>query len=181
MKFRLILAFIPLALAACDENAMAGLNLPFGQKQPEVAAPPVPPANPQAPSVSPLQQPIEIAGAETRQVSTAELQTMNTAAFTASGNEPFWRVDVADGKALYRTPDNQKGRVIAVRRIIYAGGVEYIGEYNARPFALNIHTRQCEDSMSGEKFPMVATLGISGKRNSGCARPAEAAPAASAS
>ncbi len=177
MKFRLILAMIPVALAACDENAMAGLNLPFGQQQPELAGPPVPPANPQAPAVSPLQQPIEIAGTAARPVSTAELQTMNAAAFTASGNEPFWRVDVADGRALYRTVENQKGRVIPVRRLVYAGGVEYVGEFNARPFALNIHTRKCEDSMSGEKFPMVATLGVSGRRNAGCARPVETAAA----
>ncbi|WBU62958.1 COG3650 family protein [Paracoccus aerodenitrificans] len=176
MKFRLALVLLPLALAACDEQAMQDLRMPWDQPldaTPEPAAPPVDPMQIPLvdPEVSPTQVPMEVEG-QRNAVATAESTTLNTMAFTASGNEPFWRVDVAEGTARYATPDNQSGRNISVNRIVYRQGVEYVGTLNGLPFTLNIRNVACQDSMSGDTFPMTALLRSGSQRMQGCARPA---------
>lgn len=189
MKLRYALALLPLTLAACDEQAMQDLRMPWDK--PLDAAPAAVPAEPVDPmqtplvdpEVSPTQVPIEVEG-EHSAVATAEATTLNTLAFTARGNEPFWRVDVANGTARYRTPENQSGRNIAVNRIVYRQGVEYIGELNGGPFSLNIRNVRCADSMADRTYPMTALLRVGSTRMQGCAGPAEplatdpAAPAA---
>ncbi len=183
MKLRLALVLLPLALAACDEQAMKDLRMPWDKPldaTPAAAA--TPPADPMktplvAPAVSPKDVPIEAAG-EQKAVSTAEAETLNVTAFVARGNEPFWRIDVSGNTAKYQTPDNQKGRNIAVNRLVYASGVEYIGVLDGVPFSLNINGKDYVDDMSGEKFPMSAALRIGARHSNGCASPAGAAAAA---
>lgn len=181
MKLRYAMLLLPLGLAACDEQAMQDIRMPWDK--PAETAPAPAPVDPMstplvAPSVSPNVVPVEVEG-ERKQVATAEAATLNAAGFIARGNEPFWRVDVAGGTAKYQTPDNQKGTNIAVSRIVYQQGVEYIGERGGASFSLNIRNVACTDSMSGEKFPMTAVLRHGSKRMQGCAAPAEAAaPAA---
>ncbi|WEF23018.1 hypothetical protein [Paracoccus sp. S3-43] len=156
-----LIALMTLPLAACE-----GVTLPgFGTAEPQVQGHKGPPG------VSPLEQPIET-GTEAKAVSTAEAATYNTAAFSARGNEPFWAVDVAGSTAIYKTPDNQKGRAIRVNRLAFAQGVEYVGVHAGRPFVLNIRATECQDSMSGQDFPFTARLTVSGKSNAGCAAPA---------
>lgn len=158
-----LIALMTLPLAACD-----GANLPgLGRSEPQVQGHQGPPG------VSPLEQPIET-GAEARPVSTAEATTYNTAAFSARGNEPFWAVDAAGGTAIYKTPDNQRGRPIRVNRLNFAQGVEYVGVHSGRPFVLNIRATACQDSMSGDRFPFTARLTVSGRTETGCAGPASA-------
>ncbi|WP_207472260.1 COG3650 family protein, partial [Paracoccus fontiphilus] len=158
-----LIALMTLPLAACE-----GVNLPgLGTAEPEVQGHKGPPG------VSPLEQPIET-GAEVKPVSTAEASTYNTAAFSARGNEPFWAVDVAGSTAIYKTPDNQKGRPIRVNRLAFAQGVEYVGVHAGRPFVLNIRAAECEDSMSGQDFPFTARLTVSGRSEAGCASAASA-------
>lgn len=157
-------ALMTLPLAACGGIDLPGLRTPdataaAGHKGP--------------PGVSPLEQPIETGG-EARPVSTAEASTYNTAAFSARGNEPFWAVDVAGGTAIYKTPDNQKGRPIRVNRLAFAQGVEYVGVHAGRPFVLNVRAGKCEDGMSGQDFPFIARLTVSGRSDTGCAAPATA-------
>ncbi|MBA4492560.1 COG3650 family protein [Paracoccus sp. S1E-3] len=185
MKLRLALVLLPLALAACDEQAMKDLRMPWDKPLDATPAATTPPVDPMKtplvdPAVSPRDVPIETAG-DQKAVATAESETLNTAAFVARGNEPFWRIDVAAGTAKYQTPENQKGRNIKVNRLVYAGGVEYIGVLDGAPFSLNINGKDCVDNMSGEKFPMTASLRIGSRTTSGCASPAEVAPAATAS
>ncbi len=158
-----LIALMTLPLAACE-----GVNLPtIGSAEPEVQGHQGPPG------VSPLEQPIET-GTEVRPVSTAEAATYNTAAFSARGNEPFWAVDVAGSTAIYKTPDNQNGRPIRVNRLNFAQGVEYVGVHSGRPFVLNIRAAACQDSMSGDRFPFIARLTVSGRSEAGCAGPAAA-------
>lgn len=186
MKLRYAMALLPFALAACDEQAMQDIRMPWDKPEVAASAAPVDPMSTPlvAPSVSPNDVPIEVEG-ERKQVATAEAATLNASSFVARGNEPFWRVDVVGGTAKYQTPENQSGTNVAVKRIVYQQGVEYIGERGGASFSLNIRNVACTDSMSGEKFPMTAVLRNGSKRVQGCAAPAEAAapaaPAAAAS
>lgn len=159
-----LLALLTLPLAACEGGF--GLDSLNPESQPEAEGHKGPPG------VSPLEAPIETGAAEARAVSTAEATTYNTAAFSARGNEPFWAVDVAGNTAIYKTPDNQRGRAVQVNRLAFAKGVEYIGVLNGRPFVVNIRAAQCRDSMSGDRFPMTASLTVSGRTQTGCAGPA---------
>lgn len=158
-----LIALMTLPLAACDGASLPGL----GSAEPQVQGHKGPPG------VSPLEQPIET-GAEVRPVSTAEAATYNTAAFSARGNEPFWAVDVAGSTAIYKTPDNQKGRPIRVNRLAFAQGVEYVGVHAGRPFVLNVRAAGCQDSVSGQDLPFTARLTVSGRSETGCAGPATA-------
>lgn len=159
-----LIALMTLPLAACEGVNLPGLRTPDAQEAAGHKGPP---------GVSPLEQPIET-GTEAKPVSTAEAATYNTAAFSARGNEPFWAVDVAGSTAIYKTPDNQKGRPIRVNRLAFAQGVEYVGVHGGRPFVLNVRAAKCQDSMSGQDFPFTARLTVSGKSETGCAGPATA-------
>lgn len=175
MKLRFALALLPLALAACSEQDIANLKMPWDkplETMPDTVEDPtqkvhVPPA------VSPLKQPIETTDAAPKAAPTAEAKTLAETAFRASGNEPFWTVEIADGTARYITPEDQSGRNIAVKRINFARGVEYIGVLDGQPFSVTIRSQKCADSMSGKKFPMSAALRAKNQTNNGCAAPAD--------
>lgn len=160
-----LIALMTLPLAACQGIELPGM--PPQQQAPQAEGHKGPPG------VSPLEAPIETGAAGTV-VATADARTHATAAFSARGNEPFWAVDVAGKTALYKTPQNQKGRAVRVERLTFAGGVEYIGVLDGRPFTLTVRGTDCQDSMSGEKFPMTAQLKTAGGTRSGCAGPASA-------
>ncbi|SEN70276.1 hypothetical protein SAMN04489859_101381 [Paracoccus alcaliphilus] len=159
-----VLALLTLPLAACDGAGLPGL----GSEQPQVEGHRGPP------TVSPTEAPIETGEAEGRPIATAEARTHNTAAFSARGNEPFWAVDLAGNTAIYKTPSNQRGQAVRVNRLTFAEGVEYVGVLGGRPFVVNIRGTDCQDSMSGERFPMSASLTVSGRSERGCAGPASA-------
>lgn len=181
MKLRFAaIAVLPLVLAACDDAAMKDLQAGLGMAPDVAEQPETPPGPPVPPAVSPLDQPIEVAGSEQIAAPTAQSETLNTAAFVARGNEPFWSVEASGDTALYKTPENQNGRRIGVRRLVFAGGVEFIGVLDGAAFALTVRGTDCVDDMSGEKFPMSATLKIGSRMSNGCAAPAAATPAAAA-
>lgn len=160
-----LIALMTLSLAACDGAGLPGLG---SQQEPQAEGHKGPPG------VSPLEAPIETGATEARPIATADARTYNTTAFSARGNEPFWAVDAAGSTAIYKTPENQKGRAVRVKRLTFAEGVEYVGVLGGRPFVLTIRGSNCQDSMSGEKFPMSAELKVSGRTNRGCAAPATA-------
>ena len=160
-RFALI-ALMSMSLAACEGTGLPGMSKDAPVEEQGHKGPP---------GVSPLDAPIET-GAEGAAVSTAEARTLNTNAFTARGNEPFWSVDASGKTAIYKTPSNQKGRAVRVERLTFAEGVEYIGVLDGSPFVLTVRGRDCTDSMSGQKFPMTAELKVGGRRNQGCAGPA---------
>lgn len=177
MKLRYALALLPLALAACDEQALSDLKFPWDKPLQTVPDGPVEPETktPTPPAISPLDVPIEVADAEDKPLPTGEAATYQLTAVSARGNEPFWSVDVAGKTATYRTPENQSGRKISVNRLVYAKGVEFVGVLGDAPFSLNVRGVACTDSMSGEKFPLSATLRVGSMRAQGCARPTETA------
>ncbi|MDO5630932.1 MAG: hypothetical protein Q4G22_03745 [Paracoccus sp. (in: a-proteobacteria)] len=159
MKMRLAaLAVLPFALAACD---MANLSR---QPAEEPAAAEEQAGPPRPPEVSPLQQPIEIAGAAQRAVATAEASTVDTRSFMAQGEG--WSVEIQGDVAQYRRGGNP--RSVAVNRLVFARGVEYVGVLDGAPFALTIRGTACGNA------PMTASLRAGGRTLSGCAAPAEA-------
>lgn len=179
-----MLALMTLPLAACDSEAMTDLRRNVGLEQ--APAEPEEPAGPRPPAVSPLEQPIET-GAGARAIATAEPLTYRATAFVARGNEPDWNVQISGTTAVYRTPDTPNGRQIAVSRIVFDRGVEYIGVLGGRPFVVNLRAAECQDSMSGDRSALTARLTVSGQTRTGCAAPgqtptaetaAEASPAA---
>lgn len=171
-RFALLALLLP-PLAACDEAARSDLRQGFGIGAEETQ--PEDPAKPRPPAVSPLDVPIETGTAEAVPATNANAETLNTQAFAARGNEPFWSVDASGSTAIYKTPENQNGRQVSVNRLFFAQGVEYVGTLDGLVFKLTVRGTDCTDSMSGEKFPMSASLTVRGKTYQGCAAPAEAA------
>lgn len=170
-----LLALMSLPLAACDEAAMADLRQGIGMESEEPQ--PEEPAKPRPPAVSPLEVPIETGTAEAKPAVNANAETLNTTAFVARGNEPFWSVEVSGNTAIYKTPGNQSGRKVNVSRLTFAQGVEYVGTMDGLVFKVSFRGADCTDSMSGEEFPMSASLTARGKTHNGCAVPASSASA----
>jgi uncharacterized membrane protein len=96
--------------------------------------------------------------------------------FRALGNEPFWKVDIADDgitfEALdapqklafpYPSPDVSRGR------ITYRADAAVSAGEPARKIEVVILERRCRDSMSGALFSFQAEISLNGRRNTGCA------------
>lgn len=159
------LLILPLALAACD-----GARMPWEEAAPEVPAVTGPPA------VSPLENPIEVAGAPRVAVATAEARTLNETAFVVEGPGNAWRVEVAGDRARYLRPGAREAAV-TVRRLVYARGVEYVGRLGDAPFALTVLGDPCKIAGMERAWPLTARLKAGGRTVEGCAAPAAGAPA----
>ena len=175
MRLRLIILAAPLALAACDDQAMKDFRMPWDKPEPVVAAPAAPaappkPSIPEPTGASPTQQPLEVAGDRVK-VATADAETLNTASYLAGGEG--WTAIVSGGSVRFERP-GAKAATVKVQRLAYAKGVEYVGTLNDAAFALNIRGEDC----GGQ--PMTATLRANGRTFTGCASPTAAKAAASA-
>ncbi|MRX50782.1 hypothetical protein GI374_10055 [Paracoccus sp. S-4012] len=168
----LILA-LPLTLAACDEQMLAGL--PGFDRAEEAPAVPIPPVAPQPPAVSPLEVPIEVGG-QAVAMGTANAATVDVTAFTARGNAPAWTVAIAGDRATL-SREGARDATVTVRKINFAQGVEYAGELGGSVFSLNIRAAECKDGATGSKWPMTAVVRWSGRGYPGCAAPAGSEPA----
>lgn len=159
-RFTLLSAvMLPLLLAGCDAS---GLKLPgFGDRSPDAAAPA--PSGP--PAVSPIDVPIET-GQGATPLGTANRATAGVAAFAARGAD--WSA-VVDGKAAALTRPGAKPVRIAVRRIDFGGGVEFVGTLGGQAFALTVRATKCADGS-----PLSATVKYPGKSAAGCATAATA-------
>lgn len=172
MKARFALLALPLALAACDEQAMKDLRMPWDKPEPPPAAAPAEPPKPSIPDptgASPVVQPLEVEGARAK-VATADAETLAVTDLTAGGEG--WTVAVRGTGARFERP-GAKAANVTVRRLPYSGGLEYIGTLNGQPFSLKISSTDCGDQ------PLTAVLRAGGTTYNGCATPAGAAAAAS--
>ena len=86
-----------------------------------------------------------------------------------TGTEPFWGGEIAGGKALYTTPENQDGSRFEVQRFAGNNGLSFTGSMDGRAFDLMVTPGDCSDNMSDRSYPFVATLEIGGEQLSGCA------------
>ena len=89
--------------------------------------------------------------------------------FKARGNEPFWIVEVNGNALIYATPEIQPGKAITAKRLAHAQGANYIGKDGKTKFALDIISKQCQDSMSGHTFEFTASFSYAGQNMHGCA------------
>lgn len=165
MKLRFALLGLPLALAACGNQA--DFRMPWNKPEPVAAAPVVsgPPTIPPPPQISPVDQPLQVGEAGAARA-TAERETVDLKAVSAGGEG--WTVDVSGERAHFARPGANPANV-SVRRLVYARGIEFVGDLNGGVFALNVSSADCGP------HPLTATLRANGKTYSGCAAPASAA------
>ena len=91
--------------------------------------------------------------------------------FIASGNEPFWSVQVT-GKdyVIYQTPEMRKSGELDQRRFDSSSS-ELIAQFGSgETLELNISEEICQDSMSGFMFSHTVTIQYEGEEENGCGR-----------
>jgi uncharacterized membrane protein len=86
-----------------------------------------------------------------------------------TGTEPFWGGKVADGMALYTTPDLPKGATFPVTRFAGLNGVSFSGTVAGKSFDLMVTPGTCSDGMSDRSYPFTATLRLGLDTLEGCA------------
>ncbi len=161
------LAFLPLALAACDEGARLPWDRDPVAEVPAVTGPP---------AVSPLVDPVELPDSVPVAVATADARTLNETAFAAEGPGGAWRVEVAGDQARFMR-QGARDATVSVRRLVYARGVEYVGQLGGAPFALTVLGAKCEVAGMGRGWSLSARVKSGGRTVEGCAAPAASAPA----
>lgn len=85
-----------------------------------------------------------------------------------TGTEPFWSGEVANGEALYRTPENVEGERFAVSRFAGNNGVSFTGTLGGEAFDLMVTPGSCSDGMSDRSYPYAVTLNRGGQPLEGC-------------
>ena len=88
----------------------------------------------------------------------------------ASGNEPFWSVEVEGGTLVYSTPEQMPGVTLHAEREDRPDGVLFHGRDGDRAFELRITDEACQDSMSGWNFDFTARVAHGDRVLTGCAR-----------
>lgn len=91
----------------------------------------------------------------------------------ASGQEPGWSVEVVQGEWLRIVQAGEAGMLIApepARERTGSGATVYTGEADGQRLRLRLTESACTDSMSGESYPLTATLTLDDRQLRGCAR-----------
>lgn len=100
--------------------------------------------------------------------STVETTAPATIDYVARGNEPFWSISISGDQATYKTPEMPDGVTMTVSKTMVAGAPQFRGTMDGQEFMLALTSVECEDDMSGDKFPMTATLLMSTGTYGGC-------------
>ncbi len=95
---------------------------------------------------------------------------LSDALFVATGNEPFWRLQVGtDGMSL-RTMDAPEESVFAAPDVHERTGVVTYTSYGGdAAIRAVLEQRPCVDSMSGARYAWAASVEVHGRRLQGCA------------
>jgi uncharacterized membrane protein len=91
----------------------------------------------------------------------------------ALGQEPGWAVEVKQGDWMRLLRPDGNGVLVApdpVRETTGSGATVYTGRADGQRLRLHLRESACTDSMSGESFPLTATLTLDGRELRGCAR-----------
>ena len=96
---------------------------------------------------------------------------LDSVLFVASGNEPFWRLQVRkDGVSLRSMDSRREATFPAPERSEYAGLVTYYSSNDRdAEIRITLERRRCIDSMSAARYAWAAIIDIDGKRLTGCA------------
>ena len=90
--------------------------------------------------------------------------------FVASGNEPFWRLQIREDGVVMRSMNApEEIGFPAPRRSGQSPRVVYQVEGHDSALRISLEQRRCVDSMSGARYAWAATVEIDGKRLTGCA------------
>lgn len=91
--------------------------------------------------------------------------------FIASGNEPFWSVQVTDKEyVIYQTPQIRKSGELDQRQFD-PSSTELIAQFGSgENLQLSITDEFCQDTMSGFLFSRTVTLQYEGREERGCGR-----------
>ena len=90
--------------------------------------------------------------------------------FVASGNEPFWRLQIRDDSMSLRLMDSPEETVFpAPAKQVQPTLVTYDSEDGQSGIQVVLEMRRCVDTMSGARYAWSAIVDIDGKRLAGCA------------
>jgi uncharacterized membrane protein len=93
--------------------------------------------------------------------------------FVASGNEPFWTIEIHENGIVYRSPELPKGRVYPYAFTRTATGAVVYATKTEGPVVstleISLEPARCVDSMSGELRSFKAHVTLDGRGLSGCA------------
>ena len=90
--------------------------------------------------------------------------------FVASGNEPFWRLQVREDGIFMRSMDSPDEVVFpAPQKRGEAPLITFTSDGAVSTIQVVLEERRCIDTMSGARFAWTATVDIDGRRLTGCA------------
>ena len=90
--------------------------------------------------------------------------------FQALGTEPFWSVDVLQGKLRYSSPENLEGTTFASTEAKDGSATRYIGTLEGKLVTLRIEPGTCSDGMSDTVYAYKASFTWGAQTERGCAR-----------
>lgn len=93
--------------------------------------------------------------------------------FVATGNEPFWSLELdEEGQLVFKTlsegEESIKVPMPAAERIPGEEGTIYKAQTSSGPLEVRLLRQPCEDTMSGKKSPYTVTVRYKGQEYSGC-------------
>jgi uncharacterized membrane protein/heat shock protein HslJ len=94
-------------------------------------------------------------------------------AFRASGNEPFWNVEISENQIVFSQLGQPKIAFPYVPPDILDKRRVYLSSSKEPPqhrIKIALHEKRCIDSMSGEHFSFAAQVSLDGHKYAGCAR-----------
>ena len=86
-----------------------------------------------------------------------------------TGTEPFWSAELANGEALYKTPENIDGLRFPTSRFAGLNGVAFSGMADGQRFDATVTPGECSDGMSDRTYPFTVTLLLGEEQRTGCA------------
>ena len=109
------------------------------------------------------------AGVETRGCA----EDLGGIAFRASGNEPFWNVEISENEIVFSQLGQPKIAFPYAPPDLSDTSRVYRSRTKERPqhrIEITLREKRCIDSMSGEHFSFVAQVSLDGRKYLGCAR-----------
>ncbi len=147
MRRIIVLSAAALLLAACQPEAPGG-----GEAAPPADAPAATPA------------PAADAGAAFR------------VDFSASGTEPFWRVDIKGTDIVLTRPDAPAATATNAGLAATAAAATWTAQAGATPVTVTVAAGECTDGMSDLKYGYTAQVVWGGETLKGCGFPTAAQP-----